>query len=93
MGRLRRSLRLFAASSRAGAFRPRFPPSAGVAGHRLQEKIVLAWVVVHGFATLMLDNVLFASQAGAAAGGTQALLRRLLQMCQPGFALRDAPGG
>lgn len=54
---------------------------------------MLAWVVGYGFATLMLDNVLFASQAGAAAGGTQALLRRLLLMCQPGFALRDAPGG
>lgn len=67
--------------------------AAGAAGHLLQEKIVLAWVVVHGFATLMLDNVLFASQAGAVAGGTQALLRRLLLMCQPGFALRDAPGG
>lgn len=58
----------------------------------LQEKIALAWTVVHGFATLVLDNALFAQRAEAGPGGALALLRQLLSMCEPGFAMRAPPG-
>lgn len=67
--------------------------ASGAGEDLLQQKIALAWVVVHGFAMLMLDNALFAQRASAGDGGAPALLRQLLQMCQPGFALRAGRGG
>lgn len=57
----------------------------------LPEKIAFAWAIVHGFATLMLDNAGFAQLAGHARGPALALLERLLLMCQSAFALRELP--
>jgi AcrR family transcriptional regulator len=58
-----------------------------------QEKVAFAWAIVHGFATLLLDNAGFARQAGGSREHALPLLERLLQMCQPAFALRALPDG
>jgi len=63
----------------------------GSAGALQTEKVAFAWAIVHGFATLALDNAGFARLAGSDAVPALALLRRLLEMCQPAFALRGLP--
>jgi hypothetical protein len=78
---------------------PRSGPPAGLrrcaneraTGELLQEKIALAWDIVHGFATLTLDNALFAQHAGGRGERAPALRSRLLQMSQPGFEMRAPP--
>ena len=63
----------------------------GSAGTLQAEKVAFAWAIVHGFATLALDNAGFARLTGSEAAPALALLRRLLEMCQPAFALRGLP--
>jgi len=65
--------------------------SAGAPGALLQEKVALAWSIVHGFATLMLDNALFAAPTQGRPKQTLALVRRLLEMSRDAFELRALP--
>lgn len=54
-------------------------------------KIALAWSIVHGFATLMIDNDGFATQiAGGDPARALALLRTLLVLNRPAFEARTA---
>ena len=58
---------------------------AGATGVMLQEKTALGWAIVHGFATLMLENAGFASQTGGDPRKAHALVRKLLTLSRPAF--------
>ena len=58
---------------------------AGATGVMLQEKTALGWSIVHGFATLMLENAGFASQTGGDPRKAHALVRKLLTLSRPAF--------
>src|SRR5690606_4299446 len=40
----------------------RIASEAGASEHLVEQKIALAWSIVHGFATLLIDNKRFAEQ-------------------------------
>jgi AcrR family transcriptional regulator len=58
---------------------------AGAREAMLQEKTALAWTIVHGFATLMLENAGFASQTGGDPRKAHALVRKLITLSRPAF--------
>ena len=51
----------------------------------LEEKLALAWSLVHGFAMLMLDNPSFAGHVRASEHGVRDFVVRVLRLAQPGF--------
>jgi AcrR family transcriptional regulator len=64
---------------------------AKVRGAPLEPKIVLAWSIVHGFATLMLDNRGFATVVGGDARHAHGLMEELLMRSRPVFEAGDRP--
>lgn len=59
--------------------------------YAIQEKTALAWSIVHGYATLLLDNEKFALQVTAGhASRALPVLAAMLQLSRPAFA---ATGG
>jgi AcrR family transcriptional regulator len=71
---------------------------AGAAGVMLTEKTALAWSLVHGFATLMLENEGFASQTRGNRDKALALIRKLITLSRAAYEstgqrqLADTPG-
>jgi AcrR family transcriptional regulator len=63
---------------------------AGAEGVMLPEKTALAWSIVHGFATLMLENAGFASQTHRNRDEALALIRKLLTLNRPAY---ESAGG
>jgi AcrR family transcriptional regulator len=61
---------------------------AGAEGVMLPEKTALAWSIVHGFATLMLENAGFASQTQGNRDKALALLRKLITLNRPAYESR-----
>ena len=57
----------------------------GAPDHRLAEKTALAWSIVHGFATLMIDNQAFAAQAGGDVARALAMVEAMLSLSRPAF--------
>lgn len=49
-------------------------------------RTALAWSIVHGFATLMIDNQLFAVQAGGVRSRALAQVEAVLRLSRPAFA-------
>jgi AcrR family transcriptional regulator len=64
---------------------------SGAGNDLLAHKTTLAWSLVHGFATLMLDNAGFAQQASAHVGGAPALLKQIIELSQSAFEAKQ-PG-
>lgn len=62
---------------------------AGAEGAMLAEKTALAWSLVHGFATLMLENAGFASQTQGSREKALALIRKLITLNRPTY---ESPG-
>lgn len=61
----------------------------GAPKHLLEEKTALAWSIVHGFATLLIDNRNFARGAGGdKPARALAMLRTMLQLSRPAFEAR-----
>ena len=60
----------------------------GAPDHRLAEKTALAWSIVHGFATLMIDNRAFAAQAEGDAARALAMVEAMLRLSRPAFCER-----
>lgn len=58
---------------------------ADAEGVMLPEKTALAWSIVHGFATLMLENAGFASQTQGSRAKALALVRKLLTLSRPAW--------
>lgn len=58
-------------------------------GEATARRIALAWSIVHGYATLMLDNRAFAAQAEGDPRRALALVASLLEMSRPGFTGRS----
>ncbi len=58
---------------------------AGAEGLMLAEKTALAWSLVHGFATLMLENEGFASQARGDRDKALALIRKLITLSRAAY--------
>ena len=58
---------------------------AGAAGVMLAEKTALAWSLVHGFATLMLENEGFASQTRGNRDKALALIRKLITLSRAAY--------
>lgn len=59
---------------------------------RQQEKIALAWSMVHGFATLMLDNRDFASHAQGDPGRALAMIEAMLRRARATFVQSTGSG-
>jgi AcrR family transcriptional regulator len=53
-----------------------------------QQKATLAWSMVHGFATLSIDNAKFAEQTGGDSVRALAMLREMLTFSRPAFDAR-----
>jgi AcrR family transcriptional regulator len=54
------------------------------------EKVALAWSIVHGFATLMIDNTKFAQRVGGrSAARAIEVLARLIEASRPAFERRS----
>lgn len=51
----------------------------------LADRAALAWSIVHGFATLALDNQNFAAHTGGSRARALAMIETLLRMARPGF--------
>jgi AcrR family transcriptional regulator len=70
---------------------------AGAEGVMLPEKTALAWSIVHGFATLLLENEGFASQTQGNRDKALALIRKLITLSRAAYEntgkrqLADAP--
>jgi AcrR family transcriptional regulator len=64
---------------------------AKVRSGSLEPKIALAWSMVHGFATLMLDNRQFATVVGGDARRAHDLMGELLMRVRPVFEAGDRP--
>jgi AcrR family transcriptional regulator len=64
---------------------------ANVNSAGLEPKIALAWSMVHGFATLMLDNRQFATVVGGDARRAHHLMAELLMRARPVFEAEDRP--
>jgi AcrR family transcriptional regulator len=62
--------------------------AGGAKDEMLPEKISIAWTMVHGFALLMLENVLFASRVGDGPKEARALFCRMLHLSRPAFEAR-----
>jgi AcrR family transcriptional regulator len=58
---------------------------AGAEGVMLPEKTALAWSIVHGFATLMLENAGFASQVHGDRDKALALIRKVITLNRPAY--------
>jgi AcrR family transcriptional regulator len=58
---------------------------AGAPASLLGEKTALAWSIVHGVASLVLDNRGFAERAAGSPGGARDLLRTLIRLSRPAF--------
>ena len=58
---------------------------AGAEGVMLPEKTALAWSLVHGFATLLLENEGFASQTQGNRDKALALIRKLITLNRAAF--------
>jgi AcrR family transcriptional regulator len=59
--------------------------AAGAEGVMLREKTSLAWSIVHGFATLVLEHRDFASKAAPDKKKAQAMIRTLITLARPAF--------
>ncbi len=57
----------------------------GATPQLLADRAALAWSIVHGFATLALDNRNFAAQTGGSRVRALALVEALLRMTRPAF--------
>jgi hypothetical protein len=57
----------------------------GAEGVMLPEKTALAWSIVHGFATLLLENEGFASQTQGKRDKALALIRKLITLNRAAF--------
>lgn len=57
----------------------------GAPDHRLAEKTALAWSIVHGFATLMIDNRMFAAQAAGDLSRALLMIEAVLRLSRPAF--------
>jgi AcrR family transcriptional regulator len=64
---------------------------AQVRSGSLEPKIALAWSLVHGFATLILDNRAFAAVVGGDVRRARDLIRDLLMRTRPVFEAEDRP--
>jgi AcrR family transcriptional regulator len=62
------------------------PAPGGSRALSLRKRAATAWSIVHGFATLTLENELFASHVGETEGGARESLRRMLLASKPVFA-------
>ena len=62
-------------------------------GAALQPRVALAWSLVHGFATLMLDNRQFAAVVGDDASRAHQLMGDLLLRIRVVFEGSDSPSG
>lgn len=60
----------------------------GAPADRLAEPTALAWSMVHGFATLMVENERFAAQAGGDHGRALAMVEAMLALSRPAFVKR-----
>jgi hypothetical protein len=59
---------------------------AGARPHLDEEKVALAWSIVHGFATLLIDNTKFAERvSGRSAARALKMLKRLLESSRSAF--------
>lgn len=58
---------------------------------RRRRKTALAWSMVHGFATLMLDNALFAAEAQGDRARALAMVESLLRSTEAAFRARPRP--
>lgn len=67
----------------------RIAAEVGAPKHLVEEKIALAWSIVHGFATLLIDNASFAEQARGDTTRTLTMLRNMLGLSRPAFEARD----
>jgi hypothetical protein len=63
----------------------RIASEAGTPEHLVRQKIALAWSVVHGFATLLIDNRKFAEQVQGDSAGALGMLRNMLSLSRPAF--------
>jgi len=66
----------------------RITAEAGGPEHLVQQKTALAWSMVHGFATLLIDNARFAEQVEGDSARALAMLREMLSLSRPAFEAR-----
>jgi AcrR family transcriptional regulator len=66
----------------------RITAEIGARDHTTQQKATLAWSMVHGFATLLIDNARFAEQANGDSARALAMLREMLTLSRPAFEAR-----
>ena len=66
----------------------RVASEAGTPDRLVRQKIALAWSIVHGFATLLIDNRKFAEQVQGDAARALAMLRDMLDLSRPTFEAR-----
>lgn len=59
---------------------------------RHRQKTALAWSIVHGYATLMLENDGFACHAGSEPARALAMAESLLRSARPAFETQDPSG-
>ena len=68
-----------------------YSTQAQVRSGSLEPKIALAWSMVHGFATLMLDNRRLAAGVGGDVRRARDLIGELLMRTRPVFEAEDRP--
>lgn len=66
----------------------RINAEAGAPDHMIQQKTALAWSMVHGFATLSIDNARFAEQVDNDPARAVAMLREMLVLSRSAFETR-----
>jgi len=66
----------------------RITAEIGAPDHTIQQKATLAWSMVHGFATLLIDNAKFAEQVDGNPARALAMLREMLTLSRPAFEAR-----
>ncbi len=69
----------------------RIDADEGGDGSLLNEKITLAWTLVHGFANLLLDSQGFTHLVPPGKAGVRNFLDRVLHLSSPGYRARTLP--
>ncbi|MGH8194416.1 MAG: TetR/AcrR family transcriptional regulator [Woeseiaceae bacterium] len=67
----------------------RIASEAGAPEQLTEDKIALAWSIVHGFATLLIDNRKFAEQVQGDSSRALTMLENMLRLSRPAFEARD----
>ena len=67
----------------------RITAEIGASERTIPQKATLAWSLVHGFATLLIDNAKFSEQVDGDPARALAMLREMLALSRPAFEARS----